>query len=107
MKRDTNKLKITEIPIQRGTLNSEQKHHYKGLTDILLKHSTLLEDKRNDIGDDLRNMHLNDDQMVALDRAKDPNYMSLIESQVRYGTFEDSRMENLLASVKLPSLTFK
>lgn len=49
VKRETNKIEIGEVPIVSGSDNKEQRGIYSGLTNVLLKYTTINDGRKANI----------------------------------------------------------
>lgn len=79
VKRETNQIQIREVPTVEGSDNNEQRGIYSGLTDILLKFTTINDGKKANIElrDALDKMKLSQQDAEIIDQKMDPKLRGL------------------------------
>lgn len=82
LRRADNKLKITEIEVVKGAKNADVKKSYQGLTEVLLKHSTITHDALPEFS----NLSLEESEIDV----------PPVRQEVESGNFEDGFIEKML-----------
>lgn len=85
LRRADNKLKITEIEVVKGAKNAEVKKSYQGLTEVLLKHSTITEGS-DDASPEFSNLSLEEREIDV----------PPVRQEVESGNIEDGFIEKML-----------
>ena len=91
VKRETNQIQIREVPTVQGTDINEQRTIYSGLTNILLKHTTINDGKKANIElrDALDKMKLSQQDSDIIDQRMDHKLRGLQANQ-KFDNYEDT-----------------